>query len=304
MKNNQKPNHMKYSVRTRFVLGMIFLFLIILVLSVFSGYYLNKLSNKTSAILKENYLSVVYAREMIEGIMNIDREITTSFLKKNNPDSALIANQISWISNSLDLQKKNLTEPGESKLVAEIEAGYNQYKDSVLKISQSPDAAGMIYLENESGDLFRQLLILSDMNGKALEAKTDDAKASARNAMTNMSLLASVAFLIGLSFSYSFASYFNRRFLQLFNGIKELEKSNFKERLYFEGNDEFSEISLVVNEMADKLQANRQKMSVNLLEEPRKDISSADIDELQKMLFRLKTIEEQATVLLSKFEKK
>ena len=36
----------------RFTLGMIFLFIIILVLSVFSGYYMNKLSNKTSAILK------------------------------------------------------------------------------------------------------------------------------------------------------------------------------------------------------------------------------------------------------------
>ena len=295
---------MKYSIRTRFVLGMIFLFLIILVLSVFSGYYLNKLSNKTSAILKENYLSVVYAREMIEGIMNIDREITTSFLKKSNPDSALIAKQINWISSSLELQKKNLTEPGEFKLVAEIESGYNQYKDSVFKISQSPDAAGMIYLENESGDLFRQLLILSDMNGKALEAKTDDAKASARTAMTNMSLLASVCFLIGMSFSYSFASYFNRRFLQLFNGIKELEKNNFKEHLYFEGNDEFSEISVVFNEMADKIQVNRQKMSVNLQEEPRKGISTADIDELQNMLFRLKTIEEQAELLLSRFEKK
>ena len=63
---------------------MIFLFLIILVLSVFSGYYLNKLSNKTSAILKENYLSVVYAREMSEGIMNINQEITTAVFNKRN----------------------------------------------------------------------------------------------------------------------------------------------------------------------------------------------------------------------------
>jgi methyl-accepting chemotaxis protein len=304
MKNNQKPNHMNYSVRTRFVLGMIFLFVIILVLSVFSGYYMNKLSNKTSAILKENFVSVVYAREMIEGIMHINKEISTSFLKKNKPDSALIAKQIYSISNSLDLEKKNLTEPGEYKLVAEIESGYIQYRDSVFRISKSPDADGLLYLENESGDLFRQLLILSDMNGKALEAKTDDAKASSRKAMTNMSLLGSVAFLIGLSFSYSFASYFNRRFLQLFNGIKELESSNFKEHLYFEGNDEFSEISLVINDMADKLQVQRQKMSVNLQQEPQKGISSADIEELQKMLFRLKTIEEQATVLLSKFEKR
>ena len=85
---------MKHSIRTRFTLGMIFLFIIILVLSVFSGYYLNKLSNKTSAILKENYLSVVYAREMSEGIMNINQEITTSFLTKRNSDSLKIAKEL------------------------------------------------------------------------------------------------------------------------------------------------------------------------------------------------------------------
>ncbi len=73
---------MKHSIRTRFTLGMIFLFMIILVLSVFSGYYLNKLSDKTSAILKENYLSVVYAREMSEGITNINQEITTCFFNE------------------------------------------------------------------------------------------------------------------------------------------------------------------------------------------------------------------------------
>ena len=72
---------MKHSIRTRFTLGMIFLFIIISVLAVFSGYYLNKLSTKTSAILKENYLSVVYAREMSEGLMNINQEITTSFFR-------------------------------------------------------------------------------------------------------------------------------------------------------------------------------------------------------------------------------
>ena len=70
---------MKNSIRTRFTSGMVFLFIIILVLSVFSGYYLNVLSGKTSAILKENYLSVVYAREMTEGIVNINQEITTGF---------------------------------------------------------------------------------------------------------------------------------------------------------------------------------------------------------------------------------
>jgi NtrC-family two-component system sensor histidine kinase KinB len=296
---------MKHSIRTRFTLGMIFLFIIILVLSVFSGYYLNRLSAKTSAILKENYLSVVYAREMSEGLMNISQEITTSFLNKRNSDTLRISRELSLMNKSLLAEKNNITEPGEAQLVSGIETGYLELRDSVLNILKSPKSvAGLLYLQNKSGLLYQQLSLLSQMNGKALEVKTDDAKASSNNALTKMTILATVCFLIGMSFTFSFASYFNRRFYQLYNGLKEIVSSDFNERLFFDGQDEFYEISLVINEMAGKLKENKQKMSVTLQNEKVKDISSDDIDELKKMLFRMKIAEEQAAALISKFEKK
>lgn len=296
---------MKHSIRTRFTMGMIFLFIIISVLAVFSGYYLNKLSTKTSAILKENYLSVVYAREMSEGIMNINQDITTGFLMNRNSDSLKIGNELNAINKSLLSEKNNLTEPGEDLIVSGIETGYLEYRDSVFKFIKSPKtAAGMIYLQNKSGDLYKQLLILSQMNGKALEVKTDDAKASSQSALTKMTILATLCFLIGMSFTFSFASYFNRRFFQLYNGIKEIVSSNFDERLFFDGRDEFYEISLVINEMAEKLKKNKQKMSLTLQEESGKDINPNDIEDLKKMLFRLKSMEEQAAALISRFEKK
>ena len=296
---------MKHSIRTRFTLGMIFLFIIISVLAVFSGYYLNKLSDKTSAILKENYLSVVYAREMSEGLMNINQEITTCFLKKRIPDSLKIAKELKKIDQSLQSEKNNFTEPGEDKLVSGIESDYIGYRDSLQIIIKSPkSAAALLYLQNKSGTLDQQLSILSQMNGKALEVKTDDAKASSKSALTKMTVLATMCFLIGMSFAFSFASYFNRRFFQLFNGIKEIGSGNFDQRLLFDGNDEFSEISQVVNEMADKLKENKQKMSVTLQKESWKGINPNDVEELKKMLFRIKTMEEQAAALIAKLEKK
>jgi methyl-accepting chemotaxis protein len=142
------------------------------------------------------------------------------------------------------------------------------------------------------------------MNGKALEVKTDDAKASSKSALTKMTVLATMCFLIGMSFAFSFASYFNRRFFQLFNGIKEIGSGNFDQRLLIDGNDEFSMISQVVNEMADKLKENKQKMSVTLQKESWKGINPNDVEELKKMLFRIKTMEEQAASLIAKLEKK
>jgi len=296
---------MKHSIRTRFTLGMIFLFIIISVLAVFSGYYLNKLTDKTSAILKENYLSVVYAREMSEGLMNINQEITTCFLTKRIPDSLKVAKELKQINQSLQSEKNNFTEPGEDKLVSDIETDYIEYRDSLQIIIKSHESAAALFsLQNKSGTLYQQLSILSQMNGKALEVKTDDAKASSKSALTKMTVLATMCFLIGMSFAFSFASYFNRRFFQLFNGIKEIGSGNFDQRLFFDGNDEFSEISQVVNEMADKLKENKQKMSVTLQKESWKGINPNDVEELKKMLFRIKTMEEQAAALIAKLEKK
>jgi NtrC-family two-component system sensor histidine kinase KinB len=296
---------MRNSIRTRFTSGMIFLFVIILILSVFSGYYINKLSNKTSAILKENYLSVVYAREMSEGIVNINHEITTSFLTKNNADSLRIINELNLIGKSLSMEKNNITEPGEDKLVAGIEIDYSEYRDSVLKFIKSPGSIElMVFLENKSGILDQQLLVLSQMNGKALEVKTDDAKASSKSVLTKMTILATLCFLIGLSFTISFASYFNQRFYQLYNGIKEIVSSNYDQRLYFNGKDEFYEISLVFNEMAEKLKSYKKKMSVTLQEDKGKDLISNDIQELKNALFRIKELEENAVELISRLEKR
>jgi NtrC-family two-component system sensor histidine kinase KinB len=296
---------MKTSIRTRFTLGMIFLFIIILVLSVFSGYYMNKLSDKTSAILKENYLSVVYAREMTEGITNINHEIISSFLLKKNADTSKITKEINLINKSLREEKNNITEPGEDKLVSGIESGYSEFRDTVLNYFRSTKKSEVVlYLQNKSGDLYQQLLLLSQMNGKALEAKTDDAKATSKSALTQMTVLATLCFLIGMSFTFSFASYFNQRFFQLYYGIKEIVSSNYDQRLFFDGKDEFHEISLLLNEMAAKLKENKSKMSVTLLDEQAKELSTKDVEELKKMLFRIKTVEEQAAALITKFENK
>jgi len=296
---------MRNSIRTRFTLGMIFLFIIILVLSVFSGYYMNKLSNKTSSILKENFISVVYAREMTEGIMNINQEIITSYLNKKIVDTSKIAKEFYLIGKSLQEEKNNITEAGEDKLVSGIESSFNEYRDSVLNYIRSPKQTDVVlYMQNKAGDLYQQLLLLSQMNGKALEAKTDDAKATAKSALTQMTVLATLCFLIGMSFTFSFASYFNQRFFQLYNGIKEIVSSNYDQRLFFDGKDEFYEISLLLNEMASKLKENKLKMSVTLLDDHARDLSTKDVDELKQMLFRIKTIEEQAAALITKFEKK
>lgn len=293
------------SIRTKFTLGMIFIFLIILVLLGFSAFYLNKLSKKTSAILKENYLSVVYAREMTEGISKVNQDFTTAFLENKKPAKQLIVNAIEVISQSLEAEKNNITEPGEDKLVAGIEAGFSEYRDSVAKAAgENLSAKQILYFQQKAEFLQQQLVLLSQMNGKAIESKTDDAKISSKNALTGMTILGSFCFLIALSFIYSFASYFNDRFLQLYNGIKEIVSSNYGQRLYFDGVDEFYEISLLFNQMAEKLsgEQNQENEQPSFLTSAENEQTDNNIEELQNILIRIKSIEKQAEEIISKIK--
>jgi len=110
-----------------------------------------------------------------------------------------------------------------------------------------------------------------------------------------MTILGSFSFLIALSFIYSFASYFNERFFQLYNGIKEIVSSNYGQRLYFDGIDEFYEISLLFNQMAEKLSVSQsgEDKPVEYFKDFEDDGSYKEIDELKDVLSRLKSVERQ-----------
>jgi methyl-accepting chemotaxis protein len=294
---------MKTSIRTKFSLGILFFFVIIVVLFVFSAFKLTSLSKKTGAILKENHVSVVCAREMSDALTNINQEITRSFIQKKNANTTSITDMLSAFEKSLQLEKNNLTEVGEDKLVATIESGYNQYRDSISAFSNEPKSIEKInYLQQRFIDLNQQLMVLSQMNGKAIELKTNDAKIYANKAWIQMAVLGTFCFLIALSFTYSFASYFNERFFQLHNGIKEIVSSNYGQRLHFEGKDEFYEIALVFNEMAEKLNEKMQILPQITKVESEKENDFNEINELKKLLERMKIMEEQANELISKYE--
>jgi len=297
---------MKHSIRTKISIGLTFLFLIILVLSVFSAFYLNRLSNKTSAILKENYLSVVYAREMSESLTKINQEITDGILMTDyTTDSAMIIKELNICNNILESEKNNITESGEEALVKDIETEYAEYRDFISNLFNSPTSvADLRYLQDKFGTLYQKLGLLSRINGNAIETKTDDAKAFSKKATTQMTVLGTLCFLIALSFTYSFGTYYNDRIYQLKKGIKEIVSSNYNQRLYFEGKDEFYEISLAFNELAEKLEHNKTKIAVNLLEKKEPAQSLSLLMELKNSLLRLKSEEQRALDIITQLENK
>jgi methyl-accepting chemotaxis protein len=286
-------------------MGMVIFLASILLLFVTSTYFLNRLSGKTSAILKENHYSVVYAQDMSDVLITIDREIINSFLTNESPDTAIINREFLLFDKSLRLEKNNITEIGEDQLVSDIETNYGSYHDLVAEYLRLPDQVNKVLdLQEVSDTLYQKLILLAKMNEKAIEGKTDDAKVSAKKATIQMTFIGTLCFLVAYGFTFMFASYFNQRFYRMYDGIKAMVSGNYRSRLYPDGNDELTEISLAFNEMAEKIITNEQKMSVTLHKDNVKDRGSDDIDDLKKMLSQIKIMEEKVEAMLSRLGKK
>jgi NtrC-family two-component system sensor histidine kinase KinB len=296
---------MKISIRKRFTIGMGFFFVIIASITVLSVFHLNNLSKKTEAILQDNHLSIIYARDMAEALTILNQELTRCFVTESTPDKNLLGKTTALFEKSLALEKLNITETGEDKLVSGIESGFNKYKSDIASLQTTPKSANtIITFQFQFHTLYQQTVLLSQMNEQAIMRKADDAKKSAEKGLTHVTILGSIFFIITLSFTYNFASYFNERFTKLYNGIREIGSNNYSQRLHFEGEDEFYDISLVFNNMAQNLSENKPQVNEKTQGEANRDANIRQVKELKRILEQMEATRERANELIAKLGNK
>jgi two-component system, NtrC family, sensor histidine kinase KinB len=297
---------MKTTIRNKkFTMGMILFLVIILLLCVSSAFYLNKLSDKTGKILKENHYSVVYASDMSESLSTIYHEITASLLTKREPDKNIINEESRKFRKTLDLEKKNITEIGEGNLAEDIEKAFSDFNITTGDYINpaKKQSSEFLSLERQYNRLYRDLVQIAQINEKAIEDKTNDARVTAKSALLQMSFIGAFCFLLAYGFTFSFSSYFNDRFHKLYDGIKEIRSDDYNSKLIIAGNDEVHELSVIFNEMAEKLNTKNQKMGVVLHNEPDNEQSSGYTEDLKTLLNQIRKLEDQTNQLIMRIEK-
>jgi hypothetical protein len=90
----------------------------------------------------------------------------------------------------------------------------------------------------------------------------------------------------------------------LYYGIKDVASSNYAQRFNIAGSDELSEIAVIVNEMAEKINKTDGNVFNEMIEPTKKDVGSGDLDELKSVIRKVKNIEKEASELLLKIENK
>jgi signal transduction histidine kinase len=210
-------------VKNKLRLGFGFLFLVVLFFGSISIILINQIANNGKVILKNNYETLTFVREMRYILDNQELQLTQSAHKA--------------FENELIRQEHNITEKGEAAATAALRQHFGQLTNStaILKLIRN--------------DL-RQIEIL---NMQAIVRKNDQANHTVDKTLLFLGLAGSFTFLVLFSFSVNFPSAIANPLNALLKGIRQISKQNYQERIHFDNNDEFAEVASAFNEMAAKL---------------------------------------------------
>jgi NtrC-family two-component system sensor histidine kinase KinB len=217
---------MAVSVKNKIRLGTLFLFLLLLLSGGLGIYNVVRLKNDAKMILEANYETLGYCHIM-------QRQL----------DSQSINRQVALQKFEAALQKQegNITEPGEGNATAALRSEFNK-----LKSGNAPDSV----VKNMN----RQLHFILTANMNAIERKNNRAQIKADNALNYLSLIATIVFIVALTFSYNFPSVVINPIRNITEAIHEIAKKNYKHRIHIKNKDEFGEMADAFNAMAERLE--------------------------------------------------
>jgi len=217
-------------IKTKLRLGFGFLFVVVIFFGGISLFYINKIAVSAKVILKDNYESLRYAREMRRIIDDHRLPLDAAAKEK--------------LAAQLQLEEKNVTEQGEREAVAALRAAFTALTSGGGNLNAQQKAVRNIY---------RQLSRIDEVNMKAIVRKNDAAQVSVEKAATYLIFAAALCFIVLFSFSVNFPGFVARPLREFSEAIKAIGRKNYKQRLDFGKDNEFAELANEFNAMTAQL---------------------------------------------------
>jgi len=214
---------MLLNLKTKFSLGLIFLFLMTLAISMQGIYQIYRLNGDVRLILQQNIRSILFSNNMLLALET--QPVQLAELKKN-----------------LLLQEHNVTEPGEGAATARAAS-------LVQQLQLQPGNPQL------SAQLRHVILQISEINQQAIIRKNNISSAAASRAILSLSVITLVLLSVSILFIFSYPYIITQPIHQLIAGIRQIADKKYHTRIHVLRQDEFGELAHVFNVMAEKLHA-------------------------------------------------
>jgi len=244
-------------LKTLILWGYILMGAVILVLSLFSIYFIESLNKASQTILKDNYLSIESANKMIDNLDIIDNS-QVILSSDSYRDKTVFHNEYkeskSIFENSLSISEGNITETGEREVLQNLRKEYQSY---ISKI-ESADSSG-------SGNRYTMELLpsykkvkqlcyeLLSLNEKAMLRKNDEVKNISRDTEIYMLILTAVSLLLVLAIILKAPGTIIQPIYELTKKVGAISEKKYSERIEVKSENEVGMLALSFNKMAEKL---------------------------------------------------
>lgn len=212
-------------IKTKLYLGLIFLFIVIIAIGLLGILSINKMANDSKAILKANYESLEYVKNMQQALDDIEAHDTDGY---------------KLFEENLGRQERNVTEQGEHEATADVRTRLRILRESDSSVVQINAIRSLLYS-------------MEELNMRAIVRKSDEAQHTADKAKMYLAITGTFCFLISFSFIINFPQYIANPIRDLTEGIKQIAHKNYSRRLNFKSSDEFGELANAFNSMAEEL---------------------------------------------------
>ena len=217
------------SIKNNLRVGIGFIFLVAVLSSGLAAYYLYQLSEDSKAILKDNYDSLLYTK-------NIDQIL----------DNSLITDyvQLRAVEDNIKKEELNSTEPGEKEMTDSLYENFKLY----CKYLKTPPMLAVL-----RANMKKYTYNIMQVNLDAIKHKNLIANHTANDAIIIVASIDSFCFIVALLFLMRFPAYILKPIHELNEGIEEIANHNYEKRLAFTTKDEFWNLANAFNTMAAKL---------------------------------------------------
>jgi methyl-accepting chemotaxis protein len=246
-------------IKTKLVLAIVFLFIEFLIVSLFSLYFIFKISQQNNLITKDNNLSIGYSENMLQSIDKINDFNSSSIFNPHFiPDEKELLIFLDNFEKNLVNEENNITETGEKELAISVRENFKKFKslmsDSVM--NSVKDKSGYYYanLLPIVNEIKFALFAISDINMNAIIRKNKTANDTAGNSYFVLSIIASISILVFFTFIFVFPKYFADPIEILTKNVIEVANKNFSIRMPFKTDDEFGQISKAFNDIVVQLE--------------------------------------------------
>jgi two-component system, NtrC family, sensor histidine kinase KinB len=203
-------------MKVKLVFGLGFLFTMIFTLIIFCSYYIEKLAADSNNILKNNYKSLEFAKNMLSTLDDMNHFLIKDLLIGSNQDSIQnISKNVKYYENNfekyLNLEENNITEISEKEFVDTLKLNYNQYfkliSDKILNIKDKKNLEEYSALYNSYKSVKNSIDNIYQVNVEAINRKNHIAMVDSDDFIRNMTIFGVFCLILSLGYFWYFPFY-------------------------------------------------------------------------------------------------